>query len=231
MLDRSPVSFGDPCPLDNAFWNGAQMVYGESFAGADDVVGHELTHGVTDATSRLLYYGESGAINESMSDVMGELIDLGNGIDQPADNWLLGEDLPIGEIRSMINPPSFGDPDKMTSTLYFGGPQDSHGVHTNSGVDNKAAYLIARGTPSTATPSSGSVWPRPRRSTTGRDHVARSRFRLPRPVPHPAASVHELGRNGGHHSRRLQLGRRGSGCDRDGQVPDDSRRPPVGTDL
>ncbi|HEX3089486.1 MAG TPA: M4 family metallopeptidase, partial [Ilumatobacteraceae bacterium] len=145
VLYCSPVSFGDPCPLDNAFWNGAQMVYGESFAGADDVVGHELTHGVTDATSRLLYYGESGAINESMSDVMGELIDLGNGIDQPADNWLLGEDLPIGEIRSMINPPSFGDPDKMTSTLYFGGPQDSHGVHTNSGVDNKAAYLIAQG--------------------------------------------------------------------------------------
>ncbi len=133
------------CPYIGAFWNGDQMVYGEGFAIADDVVGHELTHGVTQYTSDLLYYAESGAINESMSDVMGELIDLWNDPDASGDKWLLGEDLAIGEIRDMENPPVFGDPDRMKSPLYFGGSQDSHGVHTNSGVNNKAAFLITDG--------------------------------------------------------------------------------------
>ncbi len=63
------------CPYANAFWDGSQMTFGDGFASADDVVGHELTHGVTQFTSGLLYYYQSGAINESMSDVMGELFD------------------------------------------------------------------------------------------------------------------------------------------------------------
>ncbi|MDQ3826703.1 MAG: hypothetical protein M3325_13610, partial [Actinomycetota bacterium] len=58
-----------PCPYQNAFWNGQQMVYGDGFAAADDVVGHELTHGVTEKESHLFYYYQSGAINESLSDV------------------------------------------------------------------------------------------------------------------------------------------------------------------
>ena len=72
------------------------MVYGEGFAAADDVVGHELTHGVTEFSSHLFYYYQSGAINESMSDVFGEFVDLTNGAgsDDPADRWMLGEDLP-----------------------------------------------------------------------------------------------------------------------------------------
>ncbi|MEY2582566.1 MAG: bacillolysin, partial [Ilumatobacteraceae bacterium] len=136
------------CPFQNAFWNGEQMVYGAGFAGADDVVAHELTHAVTASTSKLLYYGESGAINESMSDVMGEFADLGStvsGPDPPSDRWLIGEQLPGGAGRSMLNPPQFGDPDRMTSPLYVGTKADSHGVHTNSGVNNKAAFLIADG--------------------------------------------------------------------------------------
>jgi Zn-dependent metalloprotease len=63
------------CP--NAFWNGSQMVYCTGLA-VDDVVGHELTHGITENTSELLYYYESGAINESLSDIWGEFVDLGN---------------------------------------------------------------------------------------------------------------------------------------------------------
>ena len=137
-----------PCPLQNAFWNGSQMVYGAGYANADDVVAHELTHGVTQYTSQLLYYAESGAINESMSDVMGELVDLSStvsGADPLAVKWLIGEQLPGGAIRSMSDPTIFGDPDKMTSPLYAGSSADSHGVHTNSSVGNKAAFLITDG--------------------------------------------------------------------------------------
>jgi bacillolysin len=136
------------CPYDNAFWNGQQMVYGLGYASADDVVGHELTHGVTQYTSGLLYYAESGAIDESMSDVMGELIDLGSttsGPDLPGDRWKIGEQLAGGPVRDMAHPENNGDPDRMTSPLFWGSAADNHGVHTNSGVGNKAATLIADG--------------------------------------------------------------------------------------
>ncbi len=96
---KSTTDYCDPsatCPFQNAFWNGEQMVYGDGFASADDVVGHELTHGFTDFSSHLFYYYQSGAINESLSDVMGELIDQtdGDGTDTPAVKWLIGEDVP-----------------------------------------------------------------------------------------------------------------------------------------
>jgi Zn-dependent metalloprotease len=138
----------DACPYDNAFWNGHQMTYGQGFALADDVVGHELTHGVTEFTSNLFYYYQSGAINESMSDVFGELIDLTNGAgdDSAGVRWLLGEDIPgIGAIRDMADPTVFGAPDKMTSANYWDLPDDNGGVHTNSGVNNKAASLLVDG--------------------------------------------------------------------------------------
>jgi Zn-dependent metalloprotease len=116
--------------------------------------GDELTHGVTERTAGLFYYFQSGAINESMSDVFGELIDqsyVGHSNDDPSMKWQLGEDLPvsIGIIRSMSNPHDHLQPDKMTDTTYYdngfyasgspSGPNDSGGVHTNSGVNNKAA--------------------------------------------------------------------------------------------
>ena len=143
-----PPIGGGGCPFANAFWNGSQMVYGQGFASADDVVGHELTHGVTDRTSRLFYFAESGAINESMSDVMGELVDLGSTVSGPdlaAQRWLIGEQLPGGALRDMSDPTAFNDPDRMTSPLFFSSNADSRGVHINSGVGNKAAFLITDG--------------------------------------------------------------------------------------
>ncbi|HEX2770229.1 MAG TPA: M4 family metallopeptidase [Geobacteraceae bacterium] len=146
--------YGYDCPYQNAFWNGEQMVYGDGFASADDVVGHELTHGVTDYESGLFYYMQSGAINESLSDVFGEFIDLtnGHGTDSDAVRWKLGEDLPssIGIIRDMKNPPLYKQPDRMKSKKYYcssknGTIMDNGGVHTNSGINNKAAYLMADG--------------------------------------------------------------------------------------
>jgi bacillolysin len=139
-----------PCPYPNAFWDGEQMVYGAGFAAADDVVGHELSHGVTDFSAHLFYYYQSGAINESLSDVFGEFIDLtnGSGNDSPAVRWKLGEDVPgFGAIRDMADPTLFGDPDRMTSPDYTAdtGERDSGGVHTNSGVNNKAAFLMTDG--------------------------------------------------------------------------------------
>ncbi|MBK5232875.1 MAG: M4 family metallopeptidase [Thermoleophilia bacterium] len=149
----STVRYCDPslaCPYQNAFWDGSQMVYGQGFADADDVVGHELAHGFTDFTSHLFYYAQSGAINESMSDVFGEYIDQTNaaGTDTPAVKWKLGEDIPgIGAIRDMKTPGAFGDPDRMTSANFTAdvNETDGGGVHTNSGVNNKAAYLLADG--------------------------------------------------------------------------------------
>ncbi len=141
------------CPLDNAFWSGDQMVYGAGFTSADDVVAHELAHGVTQHTSGLIYWYQSGALNESMSDVFGELVDQGDGVgnDAPDVRWKLGEDLPAaagGIARDMANPPAFGQPDTTGSPLYdpATGYDDSGAVHTNSGVPNKAAYLIVDGT-------------------------------------------------------------------------------------
>lgn len=147
----STVRYCDPfdvCPYPNAFWNGVQMVYGEGFAAADDVVGHELTHGVTDFTSHLFYFHQSGAINESFSDVWGEFIDQTNtaGDDSAGVKWLMGEDIPgLGAIRDMEDPTSFGDPDRIGSANYYCGDGDSGGVHFNSGVNNKAVFLMTDG--------------------------------------------------------------------------------------
>jgi Zn-dependent metalloprotease len=152
MTIKSTTRYCDPsspCPYENAYWDGTQMVYGQGYASADDVVGHELTHGVTDHTSRLFYYYQSGAINESLSDTFGEFVDLtdGTGNDAPSVRWKLGEDLPGGAIRDMKNPPLYDQPDTMTSSNYTAdlGGSDNGGVHTNSGVNNKAAFLITDG--------------------------------------------------------------------------------------
>lgn len=144
------------CPMPNAFWNSTlgQMVYGDGVS-ALDVTAHELTHGVTAHTSGLLYVYQSGAINESMSDVMGELVDLAaNPEKRDTDQaWLIGEEntpaapgLPV-PLRSMKDPTAYDHPDRLTSPLWNADPQfeDFGGVHSNSGVGNKAAYLIAQG--------------------------------------------------------------------------------------
>ncbi len=126
----------------NAEWTGTQMKFGDGFAQAEDVVGHELTHAVTQYESNLLYYYQSGAINESLSDVFGELIEKANQGDA---DWLMGEDVPGGAIRSMSDPTVYFDPDKLSSANYYAGAIDNGGVHWNSGVNNKAAYLMTDG--------------------------------------------------------------------------------------
>lgn len=149
---RSSVHYcpsADYCPYGNAFWNGSQMVYGEDFASADDVVAHELTHAVTEFTANLFYYMQSGALNESFSDIFGETVDLlnGTGNDTAAARWQLSEDLPIGSIRNMMNPNLKGDPGRIGDTRFTcddpGG--DGGGVHSNSGVPNHAFALMADG--------------------------------------------------------------------------------------
>lgn len=153
-VDYCPAS--GPCPnYPNAFWNGTQMVYGNGFASADDVVGHELTHAVTERSAGLLYYYQSGALNESFSDIFGEVLDLtnGSGTDTAGVRWLMGEDLSIGAIRNMMNPPAFDNPSRMgdaanffcTDNAWTDPNGDSGGVHINSGIPNHAFALMVDG--------------------------------------------------------------------------------------
>ena len=136
--------YGEGLPPDVIF-NGYKWNY---FAGALDVVAHELTHGVTDYSSGLIYKNESGALNESFSDVMGTSVEF---YFQPVGSaylkadYTLGEDLtsPMSGFRSMANPAAFGDPDHY-SKRYLG-PSDNGGVHTNSGISNHAFYLAVEG--------------------------------------------------------------------------------------
>jgi Zn-dependent metalloprotease len=141
----------EECPLENAFWNGEQMVYGEGMV-TDDITGHELTHGVDGSESNLFYYYQSGAIDEAIADIFGELFDLSTP-DAPADRWKIGEDSALGAIRDMSDPPAFGQPDRTGSEEWFDDPNtdfekgDNGGVHENSGVGGKAAYLMTDGAP------------------------------------------------------------------------------------
>lgn len=143
-----PARSSLPCPYPNAFWNGHLLVIGQGLV-ADDVVAHELTHGVTDNESNLFYYMQSGALNEAFSDIWGEWLDQSVpwGNDTSAVRWLIGEDLDGTGIRNMKDPPAapFHDPDKMSSFWYYCGDDDNGGVHKNSGVGNKIAYLLTDG--------------------------------------------------------------------------------------
>lgn len=145
-------------PFENAYWDGTLTAFGTGFT-ADDVVAHEFTHGVTEYTSDLVYFGFSGAINESFSDMWGEWVDLGNGAgnDSPGARWYVGEDIRLGAsvpagvkgnaIRNMKDPTEFGDPDRLGSPLLRSviSAVDNGGVHSNSGIGNKLAYLITDG--------------------------------------------------------------------------------------
>jgi hypothetical protein len=100
-----------------------------------DVVGHEFTHGVIHHTSDLVYVNQSGALNESFADIFGHFIDNAN--------WTIGEGSAAGTLRDMSNPPAFNQPDHMSN--FFNTTSDNGGVHTNSGIHNKAAYLLVQG--------------------------------------------------------------------------------------
>ena len=151
----------------NAFWcpgcgpeGYGAMVFGEGlppgitlggltfdfFSGALDVVAHELTHALTSYSSDLIYLNESGALNESFSDVIGasteHFYESVDGL--PPGDYLIGEDvLRPGGARSMANPGAFGDPDHYSRR--FSGEDDNGGVHTNSGIPNHAFYLAIEG--------------------------------------------------------------------------------------
>lgn len=137
------------CPWQGAEWKWAeqQAIFGAGWAQADDIVGHEFAHGLLDHTVPLFYFYQSGAINESFADIFGELIDLSQpgGRDTAATAWKIGEDTPIGAFRDMRDPTRFGHPDRVRSPRWHKGTADDGGVHRNSGVGNKAAYLIADG--------------------------------------------------------------------------------------
>ena len=139
---------GASCPEANAFWDPflKQTFFGQDETDGDSV-GHEYAHGLTGHTSKLYYWMQSGAINESISDVFGELMDLTDGVgnDAAAVRWKLFEDSGSGILRDMKDPTVFNDPDRMQSPLYWSTVNDAGGVHTNSSVNNKAAYLMTDG--------------------------------------------------------------------------------------
>ncbi len=137
----------------NAFWdnNRKQLVFGASYI-VDDLAGHEFTHGVTQSEANLFNWYQSGAISESFSDLWGEMFDQFGHVtasDTPSYKWYIGEDISGGPIRSMKNPTLYDQPDSMTSELYCKSGEclrtDNGGIHINSGVNNKAAYLMING--------------------------------------------------------------------------------------
>jgi hypothetical protein len=163
---------------DNAFWDGTQMVFGDGdgvvfrrFTVAVDVIGHELTHGVTELTAALVYQGQSGALNESISDVFGSLVKQRSlGQDAADADWLIGEGLFAPGIngvalRSMKAPgtayddPALGkDPQPATMDGYVETTDDNGGVHLNSSIPNHAFYLAATAIGGVAWDGAGQVW-------------------------------------------------------------------------
>jgi Zn-dependent metalloprotease len=163
---------------DNAFWNGRQMVFGDGdgdlfnrFTISLDVIAHELTHGVTGDEARLVYLGQAGALNESLSDVFGSLVKQYARRQAAAQaDWLIGEGLFTAKVhgvalRSLKAPgtafddPLLGrDPQPATMAGYVRTSSDNGGVHTNSGIPNHAFYLAAIGLGGYAWEKAGRIW-------------------------------------------------------------------------
>lgn len=173
---RATVHFGED--YDNAFWNGEQMVFGDGdgevfvgFTGSLSVIAHELAHGVTQHEAALVYAGQSGALNESISDVFGALAeqhDAGQTVDQAT--WLIGAgiftDAVQGKaLRSMAAPGTAYDddvlgrdpqPDHMDRFVVT--EEDNGGVHINSGIPNRAFHLAATTLGGHAWERAGLIW-------------------------------------------------------------------------
>ncbi|MBT2566675.1 M4 family metallopeptidase [Arthrobacter sp. ISL-85] len=163
---------------DNAFWNGSQMVFGdgdgevfERFTKSVSVIGHELAHGVTQYSAGLAYRNQAGALNESMSDVFGSLVEQYVKNQSAAQaSWLIGEGLFTPKVqgralRSMKAPGTAYDddvlgkdpqPDSMDS--YVRTSADNGGVHINSGIPNRAFYLVAEALGGYAWDAPGRIW-------------------------------------------------------------------------
>jgi Zn-dependent metalloprotease len=166
---------------DNAFWDGQQMVFGDGdniifvgFTKALDVIGHELTHGVTQYTANLEYRFQPGALNESFSDVFGSLVkQYHNHEDAASADWLIGKGILApgihGEaLRSMKDPGSAYDdpklggkdpqPGHMSDFVKLPASEDQGGVHINSGIPNHAFYLLAEQLGGNAWEDAGAIW-------------------------------------------------------------------------
>jgi Zn-dependent metalloprotease len=171
MLIDGMVHYGVRYP--NAFWDGeGHMWFGDGdgqmltqTTKGIDVIGHELTHGVTQYTLRLVYQGQSGALNESISDCMGSLVmQYAKGQTAEAASWLIGADI-VGPLlkpalRSMKEPrhPNKHEGQPATMDEYVNTAQDNGGVHTNSGIPNHAFYLIATALGGHAWEGAGEIW-------------------------------------------------------------------------
>ncbi|HSO34796.1 MAG TPA: M4 family metallopeptidase [Labilithrix sp.] len=150
----STAHFGQA--YDNAFWDGNGMSYGDGgqmfkpLSAGLDVVAHEFTHGVTEKTSALVYKAQSGALNESVSDIFGVFIEHSLQ-PNPVKNWTMGENIALqaGVLRDFKNPAAGQQPAAMSQ--YVNTQQDEGGVHTNSGIPNNAAYLMTMGGTNPAT--------------------------------------------------------------------------------
>jgi Zn-dependent metalloprotease len=170
---------------NNAFWNGAQMVFGDGdgiifvdFTRSLDVIAHELTHGVTESMAGLEYHNQSGALNESFSDVFGSLVKQYSS--NPKQNvnqadWLIGNDIIAPGVRGVAlrslkdpgsayrNDPNLGsDPQPKHMNDFVNLPDsddgDWGGVHINSGIPNHAFYLVARSLGGFAWEQAGVIW-------------------------------------------------------------------------
>lgn len=163
---------------NNAFWDGQQMVFGDGdrqlfnrFTACLEVVGHELAHGVTEDEAQLVYFSEAGALNESMSDVFGSLVKqylLKQTADQA--DWLVGAGLLTSQVsgsalRSMKAPgtayddPVLGkDPQPAHMKDFVKTHDDNGGVHINSGIPNRAFYLVATRLGGYAWEKAGRIW-------------------------------------------------------------------------
>jgi bacillolysin len=156
---RSVYLVNELCP--NAYWNGQATNYCPEID-SDDVVAHEWGHAYTQFTHDLVYAYQSGALNESYSDIWGETVDLHNGFDaeggannlqpRPAgQRWQVGEDVQglnqpaAGILRNMWDPTEYGNPDKVSSNIYHCDASDVGGVHANSGVPNHAFAMLVDG--------------------------------------------------------------------------------------
>lgn len=163
---------------DNAFWDGQRMTFGDGdddlfnrFTISLDVIGHELTHGVTEDEAGLVYFNQAGALNESMSDVFGSLVKQYK-LNQTADkaDWLIGEGLLTKKVsgkalRSMKDPGTAyddavlgKDPQPAHMNNFVNTFEDNGGVHINSGIPNRAFYLAATYIGGYAWEKAGHIW-------------------------------------------------------------------------
>ena len=231
---------------DNAFWDGRQMVYGDGdedlpeaerlfnrFTIAIDIIGHELTHGVTQYEARLIYWDQPGALNESFSDVLGSLVKqraLGHTADRA--DWIIGGGLFTPNvngqgIRSMKEPgtayndPVLGqDPQPGHMDNYRDVNYDNGGVHINSGIPNHAFYITANELGGNAWEKAGRIW-----YITLRDKLeARSQFQDAANLSFEAAG--ELYGDGSVEQQAVQKGWAGVGINVEVEQPEEPVEPP-----